>query len=138
MAKLYKKILWIGGISAVGFAGFKMYQRVSAIAKLSKSLPEFLNNVYGEKPKVNINMNLVSVTISVGFNQDIVDDNQDIQYTVIEYIEDFYPALSKIKLNVDVFPVNVFETSSHGSCCEDDCDDDYDDDLEDEEEEEKK
>lgn len=138
MAKFYKKVLWIGGLAAVGFAGFKMYQRVSAIAKLSKSLPEFLNNVYGEKPKVNINMNLASVTISVGFNQDIVDDNQDIQYTVIEYIEDFYPALSKIKLNVDVFPVNVFETSSHGCCCEDNCDDDYEDDLEDEEEEEKK
>ena len=125
MAKFYKKMIWAGAISAVGFVGFKMYQRISAIAKLSKSLPEFLNNVYGEKPKININMVLTSVTISVGFNQDIIESNEDIQSTVIEYIEDFYPALSKIKLNVDVFPVQVSQTKpQQDDCCDGDCGDD--------------
>jgi hypothetical protein len=129
MSKFFKKVLWIGALSAVGYAGFKMYQRVSAVAKLSKSLPEFLNNVYGEKPKININMVLSSISISVGFKQDVIDNNEDIQTTVSEYIEDFYPVLSKIKLNIDVFAVKVTDSSKNDDCdcgpdcdCGDDCD----------------
>jgi hypothetical protein len=123
MSKFVKKALWIGAISAVGYAGFKMYQRVSAIAKLSKSLPEFLNNVYGEKPKLNVNMDLSSIKISVGFNQDILDDNEDIETTVSEYIDDFYPVLSKIKLNINIFAIKVAEAPKDDDCdCGPDCD----------------
>lgn len=137
MSKFVKKALWIGAISAVGYAGFKMYQKVSAISKLSKSLPEFLNNVYGEKPKININMVLSSVSISVGFKQDVIDNNEDIQTTVTEYIEDFYPVLSKIRLNIDVFAIKVTESPKDDDCnCGPDCD--CGDDCECEEEEDAK
>ncbi len=122
MSKFIKKVLWLGAISGIGYAGFKMYQKISAISKLSKSLPEFLNNVYGEKPKININMVLSSITISVGFKQDVIDSNEDIQTTVTEYIEDFYPVLSKVKLNIEVFAIKVSDSPKKEDCdCGDDC-----------------
>lgn len=116
MNKIVKKVMWIGALSTVGYAGFRTYQRVSAIAKLSKSLPEFLNNVYGEKPKINVKMDLSSIKISVGFKQDVIDDNEDIQTTVTEYITDFYPVLSKAKLKIDLFAVNFSETPKDDDC----------------------
>lgn len=131
MSKFFKKVLWLGALSAVGYAGFKMYQKVSAISKLSKSLPEFLNNVYGEKPKININMDLSSIKISVGFKQDVLDNNEDIQTTVSEYIEDFYPVLSKCKLNIDIFAIKVSDAQKNDDCgCGSDCEcDEHDEDC---------
>ncbi len=136
MSKFFKKVLWLGALTGIGYAGFKMYQKISAISKLSKSLPEFLNNVYGEKPKININMDLSSLKISVGFKQDILDNNEDIQTTVTEYIEDFYPVLSSARLSINIFAITVTDSAKNDDCqcdcgcddndencdCEDDCD----------------
>jgi len=122
MSKFFRKVLWLGALTGIGYAGFKMYQKISAISKLSKSLPEFLNNVYGEKPKININMDLKSLKISVGFKQDVLDNNEDIQTTVTEYIEDFYPVLSKCRLTIDIFAVKVTDSSKQDNCdCGSDC-----------------
>ncbi|MBI9031244.1 hypothetical protein JEZ13_04470 [bacterium] len=122
MSKFFRKVLWLGALTGIGYAGFKMYQKISAISKLSKSLPEFLNNVYGEKPKININMDLKSLKISVGFKQDVLDNNEDIQTTVTEYIEDFYPVLSKCKLTIDIFAVKVTDSAKQNDCdCGSDC-----------------
>ncbi len=128
MSKFFKKVLWLGAFAGIGYAGFKMYQKISAISKLSKSLPEFLNNVYGEKPKININMDLSSLKISVGFKQDVLDNNQDIQTTVTEYIEDFYPVLSSARLNIDIFAITVTDSAKKDDCdCNCNCDDETED-----------
>lgn len=128
MSKFFKKVLWLGALTGVGYAGFKMYQKVSAISKLSKSLPEFLNNVYGEKPKININMDLKSLKISVGFKQDVLDNNEDIQTTVTEYIEDFYPVLSTARMNVEIFAIKITDSSKKDDCdCDCECDEDEQD-----------
>jgi hypothetical protein len=116
MAKVVKKLFWLGTISAIGYFGFKFYKRVTAVSKLSKSLPEFLNNVYGEKPKVNINMVFNAITVRTGFTQEILDENEDIQSTITEYIEDFYPSLSSLNLNVDVFTVEVSSNETTEEC----------------------
>ncbi len=132
MAKFIKKVFWLGVISGVGFLAFKQYKRITAISKLSKSLPEFLNNVYGEKPKVNINYVINAVTIRAGFTQEIIDENEDIQSTITEYIEDFYPALSSLKMTVDVFTTEVTNTEDAKKdhdcdCGNEDCDCDGED-----------
>ncbi len=102
MKKFFKAALFIGGTALAAHFGMKAYKRINGIVKLSKSLPEFLNNVYGEKPKLNINRSFNAMGIRVAFPQEIIDKHTDIETTVREYIDDFYPELAKCSIDVNV------------------------------------
>jgi len=80
----------------------KAYKRVNGTVKLSKSLPEFLSNVYGEFPKVNITRSMNYLKIKIGFPQEILDKHDDIENTVREYIDDFYPEVAKCSVEIDI------------------------------------
>ena len=109
MKKFFKKILILGGTLAAAHFGFKAYKKISGTAKLSKSLPEFLNNVYGEMPQVNVNHTLNSTRIKLFFSQEILDKHTDIETTIREYIDDFYPELAKTKINIEIQPLSEQE-----------------------------
>ena len=109
MKKFLKKVLIIGGTVAAAHFGFKAYKKISGIAKLSKSLPEFLNNVYGEIPRVNLKRTLNSTRIKVFFSQEILDKFTDIETTIREYIDDFYPEIAKTSVDISMMP-NIEET----------------------------
>ncbi len=102
MKKFFKALLVIGGTAMAAHFGLKAYKKINGTVKLSKSLPEFLNNVYGEMPKVNINQTLNSTSIKVFFSQEILDKHNDIDSTVKEYVDDFYPELAKNAVEVSV------------------------------------
>ncbi|MDD3605736.1 MAG: hypothetical protein PHE75_01090 [Candidatus Cloacimonas acidaminovorans] len=104
MKKFFKKILILGGTLAAAHFGFKAYKKISGTAKLSKSLPEFLNNVYGEMPQVNVNHTLNSTRIKVFFSQEILDKHTDIETTIREYIDDFYPEIAKTSVDISIMP----------------------------------
>jgi hypothetical protein len=101
--KFFKTLFVVGGTALAGYFGLKLYKIVGNITKLHKSLPEFLNNVYGEKPTLHINHNLKTASIKVGFSQAILDKHSDIETTVREYIDDFYPELAKNTIVIEVF-----------------------------------
>lgn len=103
MKKIFKTALVLGGAALAAHFGMKAYKMVNGVVKLSKSLPEFLNNVYGEKPKLSINRAFNTLAIKVGFSQEILDKHSDIETTVREYIDDFYPELGKGSLTIDVY-----------------------------------
>ena len=109
MKKILKGLLLIGGTALAAHFGMKAYKRVSGVAKLAKSLPEFLNNVYGERPKVNINRSFNTIAIKVGFPQEIIDKHGDIENTVREYVDDFYPDLSKCSVDVSIYVPGIEE-----------------------------
>jgi len=102
MKKFFKALLLIGGTAMAAHFGLKAYKKINGTVKLSKSLPEFLNNVYGEMPKVNINQTLNSTTIKVFFSQEIIDKHSDIDTTIREYVDDFYPELAKNSVDISV------------------------------------
>ncbi len=102
MKRFFKTILFLGGTAAAAHFGMKAYKRVNGTVKLSKSLPEFLSNVYGEFPKVNITRSMNYLKIKVGFPQEILDKHDDIENTVREYIDDFYPEVAKCSVEIDV------------------------------------
>lgn len=116
MKKFFKAILVIGGTALAAHFGLKAYRKINGTVKLSKSLPEFLNNVYGEMPKVNIAQNLNSTNIKVYFTQEILDKHSDIDNTVREYVEDFYPELAKNSVEVSV---QVKGEEAEEAACED-------------------
>ena len=115
MNKLVKSLLIVGGATLAASFGFKAYKRINGIVKLSKSLPEFLNNVYGESPKININKGLGSISVKVFFSQETLDKHTDIETTVREYIDDFYPDLGKCAIDITVGPIGSEEEQE---CCE--------------------
>ena len=104
MKKFFKKVLILGGTVAAAHFGFKAYKKISGTAKLSKTLPEFLNNVYGEMPQVNVNHTLNSTRIKVFFSQNILDKFTDIETTIREYIDDFYPEIAKTSVDISIMP----------------------------------
>jgi len=104
MKKIFKKLLLLGGTVAAAHFGFKAYKKISGTAKLAKSLPEFLNNVYGEMPEVNVNNTLNSVRIRAFFSQEILDKHTDIDNTIREYIDDFYPEIAKCSVDITIMP----------------------------------
>lgn len=118
--KFFKTLFVVGGTALAGYFGLKLYKIVNNITKLHKSLPEFLNNVYGEKPTLHINHNLKEATVKVGFSQEILDKHTDIEATVREYIDDFYPDLAKNKINIEVFTKSEEPEEECGCCCGDD------------------
>jgi len=101
--KFFKRLFLIGGTALAGYLGFKLYKIVSNVTKLHKTLPEFLCNVYGEKPTIHINHNLKTAAIKVGFSKEIIDKHTDIENTIREYVDDFYPDLAKNTISIEVF-----------------------------------
>jgi hypothetical protein len=117
--KFFKSLFVIGGTALAGYLGLKLYKKISSITKLHKSLPEFLNNVYGEKPALHINHNLKTMSVKVGFSQEIIDKHTDIEATVKEYIDDFYPELSKGAVNIDIYTKGTEKEEENSCCCSD-------------------
>jgi hypothetical protein len=102
MKKFFKALLFIGGTAAAAHFGMKAYRRVNGTVKLSKSLPEFLSNVYGEFPKIDVNQTMNYLSLKIRFSQEILDKHEDIENTVREYIDDFYPEVAKCSVDIDI------------------------------------
>jgi hypothetical protein len=99
----FGKLLKIAFIGAIGYVGFRVYEKIRAAIELDKTLPQYLENVIGEKPEVNITYTLNEYTVNVCFSKEILAKNKDLETTIRDYISDFYPMLNidkiKIKLN---------------------------------------
>ena len=112
MKKFFKNTLIVAGVALAAHFGVKAYKRINGVVKLSKSLSDFLNHVYGTKPKVSINSGINTInstSIKVQFPQEILDKYTDIETTISEYIDDFYPELAKTKINIDIQPLTEQE-----------------------------
>ena len=103
MRKFFKTILFLGGTALAAHFGFKAFKRINGAVKLAKSLPEFLSNVYGEFPQVDVNRTLNSFSIKIGFTSEILEKHDDIENTVREYIDDFYPEVTKCLIDVEIY-----------------------------------
>lgn len=110
MKKFFKTVLVIGGTALAAHFGMKAYKKINGAVKLSKSLPEFLNNVYGEKPKMEFTSAFNSMKIRAGFSQEILDKHTDIETTIREYIDDFYPELGKASVMIEIYAKCTEET----------------------------
>lgn len=114
MKKFFKALLFIGGTATAAHFGLKAYRRVSGTVKLSKSLPEFLSNVYGEFPKIDLNQTMNYLSLKIRFSQEILDKHDDIENTVREYIDDFYPEVAKCSVDIEIQPKAEEEPAETG------------------------
>ena len=98
----FGKLLKIAFIGTIGYIGFKVYNKIRAAIELDKTLPQYLENVIGEKPEVNITYTLNEYTVSVCFSKEILEKNKDLETTVRDYISDFYPILNINKIKIEL------------------------------------
>lgn len=107
MKRIYKTLLWVGGSTLVAYQAFRATRAILAAKKLDSALPEFLENIYGERPAVDINvaMNLGTImTVKITFSPELLAKSPDIEDEVRDYIRDYYPTLAKFKIRIKLLP----------------------------------
>jgi hypothetical protein len=101
MKGFWKSLFTIGAVAGVGYLGFKGYRRVSDVMKMSKTLPDYLNDLLEERPKVDINMRLTSLSVAIGLTAETYEKvNVELDEQIDRYINDYYPNLAKLRLSV--------------------------------------
>jgi|GEM_PF-2443518 len=121
MRGFWKKLFTIGAIAGVGYIGLKGYQRISSVSKMAKTLPDYLGDLLDEKPRVDVNLGLNSLSIAVGLSATVLERiDFDLDEQIKRYIIDFYPFLSKHKISISKY----IRTSDEDDF---DVDDDYSD-----------
>ncbi|PKN72873.1 MAG: hypothetical protein CVU50_04935 [Candidatus Cloacimonetes bacterium HGW-Cloacimonetes-3] len=105
MKRIFKRLLMLGSVLAVGYQGFRSYRLFSYIKIAENELPDYLDEVYGETPKVSasITVNVIIHTqIKIVFSPEVFVKHPDIQDEITLYIRETYPQLSKCRLKVMV------------------------------------
>jgi len=104
MKGIWKKILIFGAVAGVGYLGYKTFRIVNDISKLTKTLPDFLKDILDEKPKVNINIRLNSLSIAIGLSSEAYENiDIDLDDQIQNYIIDYYPNLAKLKITTQKY-----------------------------------
>ncbi|OPX30223.1 MAG: hypothetical protein B1H06_00100 [Candidatus Cloacimonas sp. 4484_143] len=102
MMKFFKKLITLAIFSAIGYLGYKIFKIVKATLDLDKVLPQYLDNVYGEKPSVSIQLTFNKVTLTAGFSKTLFKKKEELEKAISDYVTDFYPAISPKFLEVAV------------------------------------
>ena len=102
MSRYFKKVLGLAFISSLIYLSYKVYLKIKGLIELDKTLPQYLENVIGEKPEVNITFTLNEYTVSVSFSKEILEKNKDLEDTIRDYITDFYPMFKKNKTSIEL------------------------------------
>ena len=101
MKKFLKGLITVGALAGLSYLGFKGYKRVDEMMKLSKTLPDFLFDLLGEKPKINISQKLNSLSIAVGLSTEGYENLKvDLEEQIDNYIADYYPNTAKLRLTI--------------------------------------
>ena len=104
MKKFWKNLFTIGAIAGGAYVGFKGYQRVSSVSKISKTLPDYLEDLVDEKPKINVSMGFNSLSIAIGLSAFTFENiDFDLEEQINRYVIDYYPCLAKLKINISQY-----------------------------------
>ena len=110
MKKGFKKIFWMTFVSSLAYLGNKAYKRIIGIKNISKTLPQYLENVVGEHPEFKLTSTLKTINLSFGFSKKTYDKLVDLESTVREYINDFYPVFPDDKVDIEIYVKSEEET----------------------------
>jgi hypothetical protein len=93
MMKFFKKLITLAIFSAIGYLGYKIFRIIKATIDLDKVLPQYLENVYGEKPSVSIQLTLNKITLTTEFSKSFLKKKEELEKAIREYVTDFYPTI---------------------------------------------
>ncbi|MCB5231314.1 MAG: hypothetical protein WCX83_03095 [Candidatus Cloacimonas sp.] len=111
MKKTIKFILITGAIAALGFFSLKVIRRIRELLKLSKTLPEYLRDITHEKPTMTCSMSQTFLTgkidLKIGFSEEVIEGEKNLEDTIKSYINDFYPILSEMDVRITFYKKTV-------------------------------
>ena len=102
MGKFFKKLFTLAIFSALGYLGYKIFRIIKATIDLDKVLPQYMENVYGEKPLISIQITLNKIVLTAGFSKDLFNKKEELEKAIQDYIKDFYPAICEKRLEVNI------------------------------------
>lgn len=100
--KWYKKMLIGLGLSALTYYGWKAGELIAEVTEISKDLPEYFKNNFGERPKFSMTIVWKMCKIKLSFSSETIKKNPELELKVKEYIEKFYPKISKLKISISI------------------------------------
>lgn len=98
------RMLLIAGLGGLSLLGLVYYRKIKALINLQKTLPPYLENIYGDLPEINLTITMRELQISLGFNDEVLIKNQDIEDRVREYLSDYYAQFKPARLKVSIHP----------------------------------
>lgn len=117
MKKAFKTVVFLGGSVFAAYLGVKLYRIVKEMEKLEKALPEYLNGICGETPKVKCIVQMttqMSATVVITLTAETLAKHLDLQEMVQDYIRENHPILMQRKIVVklkEVAPESDVHTS---------------------------
>jgi len=107
MQNYWKKILIGLGLTIFGYIVFRNYRIIAAYKEMVKTLPRHLENNFGEMPEINKEFRVLFIKVSkIGLNikvsSDIINKEEDIIKVVKSYLINFYPILTKGRIDIKV------------------------------------
>ena len=105
MKKIFKSVLMIGSVAAVGYQGFRAYRLYKLMRKAEQELPVYLNETYGETPTVSISLAInavINASVKVKFSPATFEKYPDLEEAVTQLIRETYPHLCSCRLKVMV------------------------------------
>ena len=107
MVRFLKKAITLAILSAIGYIGYKIFKIIKATIDLDKALPQYLENVYGEKPTISIQLTFNKITLTAGFSNKLLDKKEELEKAIWDYVKDFYPAICQKCLMVNIIEKDV-------------------------------
>ncbi len=102
-----KKIKLLLFLLVTGISGYFVCKYVRIMLeffKLVKTLPEYLRDMIGVKPKVCFNLMLPKkMELKVGVEKEIKEREKNLEEVIENYINDFYPDLTDMKIKISVY-----------------------------------
>jgi len=102
MGKFLKKLFGLAIFSGLAYLGYKLYSLIKATIDLDKVLPQYLENVYSEKPAISIQLSFSGVAVKAEFSKKMMNKKDELRKAIESYIKDFYPAVCPKYLSVVV------------------------------------
>jgi len=96
MKKVFKRLLLFGGMAAVGYQGFKLWRQVRIANKVEKELPDYLEQTYGEKPKVSVSITanaVIMTNVKITFSPELLAAKPELEEELSQYMHETYPRL---------------------------------------------
>ena len=99
-----KKIFWFGVFLGLFFWIFKFVKKIIALKNISQTLPQYLENLIGEKPTIKITLSFNKAYFKIYISQKTINGNPELENTIKEYISDFYPEFPPEKISLEILP----------------------------------
>jgi hypothetical protein len=115
--KSLKKLFWLTVFAVFVGLAIKYIRLVRLSIRLCKTLPLFLKNTIGDEPIPNCTITGRSLRLRLEFDEETLTREQDIEQTVREYIDDFYPGLNALTICIEL-KAKGEAPSQECACCQ--------------------